>query len=104
MDRLAVSLAEIVQQTVEDYARVRTWKGVSYALADRERGRFAVLMLPDAERAFKPIIVVAVRILNDTAVIDIDTTDRPLAEALMNAGIPVEKIVRIYAGEPAPTT
>jgi hypothetical protein len=38
----------------------------------------------------------------DRIIIDEDTTDRPLVDALISAGVPREKIVLLYAGEEAP--
>ncbi len=46
--------------------------------------------------------MVMARIVNDTVIIDEDTTDRPLVNELANAGIPRDKIVLAYLPEPSP--
>jgi hypothetical protein len=48
-------------------------------------------------------MMVMARVVDDTVVIDHDSTDRPLYKELMDAGIPREKIILAYAGEEAPT-
>jgi hypothetical protein len=46
--------------------------------------------------------MVMAHIEGDVVIIDEDLTDRPLVEALVRAGIPREKIVLAYTGEPLP--
>ncbi len=43
-----------------------------------------------------------VRMLGETIVIEHDQNDKPLFEALVQAGIPRTQIVMAYAGEPVP--
>ena len=43
-----------------------------------------------------------VRILPGVVVIERDQNDKPLVDALVQAGIPREKIILAYAGEPVP--
>jgi hypothetical protein len=99
MDRALTDLVEIVQREVEAYAEGDVWQGFSYSVSDISRNAFAVLMILNAERAFKPLIEVAARVVGDKVIIDADNTDRPLFEAFMEAGIPRDQIVRLYAGE-----
>jgi hypothetical protein len=40
--------------------------------------------------------------VDDTVIIEHDTTDRPLWKELVRAGIPREQIILAYAGEEAP--
>lgn len=54
-------------------------------------------------RHHPPQIMVMAHVEGDTVIIDEDLTDRPLVDALVRAGIPREKIVLAYAGEPLPT-
>jgi hypothetical protein len=94
-------LVEIVQREVEAYERP-VLLGLSYAISDLERQRYAVLIFPDASHKFKSGIVVMARIVDDTVIIEHDTTDRPLWKELVRAGIPREQIILAYAGEEAP--
>ncbi len=43
-----------------------------------------------------------VRLVNDLIAIDRDTNNKPLFEALQQAGVPREQIVLAYAGEASP--
>jgi len=100
MDRVDLDLATIVQHEIEDYADGDWWKASAYAVCDTTRHVYAVLVVPDHPRKFQAGIVVMARVVNDHVVIDHDTTDRPFVDALVEAGIPREKIICLYAGEP----
>jgi hypothetical protein len=39
------------------------------------------------------------RVVGNKVIIEEDTTDRPLVEALIRCGIPREHIILVYAGE-----
>jgi hypothetical protein len=43
-------------------------------------------------------------VVGDTVVIEHDTTDRPLWQELVRLGVPREKIILTYTGEPVPDT
>ena len=74
-----------------------------YFLADDQQGVYTVIDVPPAPHQYPTEIVVMARVMGDTVVIDEDTTDKPLVEALMvNAHIPREKIVLAYQGEAIP--
>ena len=53
-------------------------------------------------RHYPASVVVLARIEGDTVIIEEDTTDRPLVDSLVHAGIPRAKIIRAYAGETVP--
>ncbi len=104
MDR-AAELTDTVQHVVEDYAKGKTYKAVTYAVSDAGRQTYTVVVVPDHPRKFKSGVAVMARVVGDTVVIDEDITDRPLWEELVRAGIPREKIVLAYIGEtPSPPT
>src|SRR5690349_6295261 len=102
MDRIA-TLAHIVQHEVELYNEGGTYKAQTFALSDGKRQTYAVIVVPDLPRPFPARVVVMARVVGDYVVIDEDTTDKPLVDALMiNGGIPREQIVLAYAGETLP--
>lgn len=101
MDRV-IDLAAVVQRAVDWYAQGGDSKAVSYPLTDHQRRSYAVVVVPDLPRPFKARVVVMARIVDDMVIIDEDTTDRPLVDALVKAGIPRDRIVLLYAGEEAP--
>jgi hypothetical protein len=102
MERIE-NLAQIVQREVADYQRPAL-KATTYYFEDRVNHHYLVILLPDYEvhEKVNSGIVVMARIVGDTIIIDEDTTDRPLFEELVRAGIPREKIVLLYAGEQPP--
>ncbi len=48
--------------------------------------------------------MVMARVEGDKVIIEEDLTDRPLVDALLQAGIAREQIVLAYAGDPIPAT
>lgn len=97
MDRVAIS-PTVVQDAIERYLGP-LYKGTLHSIPDLDRKHFALLAIPDASRTFKPSIVLFARIVDDSIVIDVDTTDQPLVDTLVDAGIPRSQIVLGYAGE-----
>ena len=101
MERV-IDLMHIVQQEVQGYAGSML-KGDSYMVLNAEQNVFAVVDIPDHfPRKFPVSIAVMARILGNRVVIDEDTTDRPLVEELVRAGIPREQIICTYIGESLP--
>lgn len=101
METILTSLAEIVKNEVEDYARGGWWQGAGYAISDQVRQIYSVVFVPDRPRPFPARVVVMARVVEDWVMIDEDTTDRPLLQELVRAGIPRARIVLLYAGETA---
>jgi len=78
-------------------------KGRSYALANTTEQTFAVVDVPDHyPRKFPAGLAVLARIEADVVFIEEDTTDRPLVDELVRAGIPREQIICTYLGETLP--
>lgn len=103
MERVA-ELTAIVAREVADYANARDWKARSFFVADLERHIYAVIGIPDMPRPFPSQIDVMARVVGDKVVIEEDITDRPLYEALLQAGIPRHQLILVYAGDPLPDT
>ena len=96
------SLAEITRREVERYVGHSDESNL-YFLADDEHLAYAVVDVPHIPRTYSTEIVVMARVVGDTVVIDEDTTDKPLVDALIiNAGLPREKIILAYQGEATP--
>jgi hypothetical protein len=95
------SLDEIVKNTVFWYAAGGT-NLLTFPLANEARRVYAVNII-DVPYSGRPAgVVVMARVLGDTVIIEADTTDRPLVDALVANGVPRDKIVLAYAGEPSP--
>lgn len=103
MDRVT-DLTLIVQREVADYANAEGWKSKLYYIQDEKHQIYTVIDVPEKDHPLvsKAGVIVMARVLDDKVVIDEDITDRPLYEALEEAGIPREQIVLAYAGETPP--
>lgn len=102
MDTVMLDLNTIVRKVVEDYADGDWWKARSFAVCDEDRRAYAAIVVPDHPRKYKAGLVVMARVVGDTVVIEHDTTDRPLWEELVRLGVPREKIILTYTGDPVP--
>lgn len=92
------NLREIVRETVFSYAG----GGINlhvYPFANEERQVYAVNIVDFPVRKRPAAVVVIARVEGDTVYIEEDLTDRPLVDALVQAGIPREKIILTYVGE-----
>ncbi len=96
-----LDLTSIVQQEVLWYHQATSQNGQTLYFEDAHEGRFIVVFIPDyhPKRPQKPGVIVSAKLVDDRVIIDADTTDHPLHEALMQVGIPREKIILAYAGE-----
>ena len=102
MDRI-IELVDVVRREVVGY-NTRGFKSRSVFLENAAEQRFCIVVVPDYEpgqRRRSTVMVMAV-VQGEYIVIEEDTTDRPLWEALVRAGIPRDRIVLAYAGESAP--
>jgi hypothetical protein len=89
-------LTDVVKEVVFSYAsgglNLRT-----YPLSNEDQHVYAVNVIDWPERRRPAAVVVLVRVEGNQVIIEEDLTDRPLVEALINAGIPREQIILKYA-------
>lgn len=98
-------LKHILRQEMMRYADIQGYKVSSHFLYNDDQSEYSVVVTSDADYPldrFTRVMLMA-RIEADTIIIEADTTDRPLYDSLMHAGIPREKIILAYAGERVPT-
>jgi hypothetical protein len=69
----------------------------TYPLSNEEQHIYSVNVIDWPERHRPAAVVVLARVEDDQVIIEEDLTDRPLVEALVNAGVPREKIILKYA-------
>ena len=96
-------MKEAVRQVVAGYAG-KGLNSISY-LTQSEDG--SVLTVTDFARIRGEHISgvsLMVRIVDDLIIVERDQNDKILKDALVQAGIPREKIVLAYSGEPVPET
>ena len=98
-------LKSILKEEVRKYAgsgrgaRLRL-----YPILDDERSHYSVVAVDEPRGKYlkHEIHVVFARIQDDHIIVEVDNTDKPLVDALLQQGIPRDKIILTYAGEPLP--
>jgi hypothetical protein len=95
MDRLIDTL----RQTLNGYTG-EALNGYSYLTESNDGTVFTVVSvgnLPDKRIVDAGLIV---RVVGDRIIIERDMNDKPLVDALLQDGVPRQRIVLAYAGEP----
>jgi hypothetical protein len=88
----------ILKAAMSDYA-VSGLNGVSYLMQAEHEAAYAVITIGKfAGKRFTNMGLVA-HVENELIIIEHDINDKPLVDALVQAGIPREQIVLAYAGE-----
>jgi hypothetical protein len=97
------NLSTILEEAMRGYAG-KGANGYSYFMKDEVEQVMSVV----AKFVFKGEHYVdtsiLARIVADKIIIEDDKTNKPLVDALMQAGVPREQIVLVYAGEQAEET
>jgi len=94
-------LIEIVKREVAKYG-APSYNSETLISLDDEHQVYAVLDVIDAPTPDRVVAVVVARVVDDKVVIEADNTNKPLVEALLQAGIGREQIVLGYAAENHP--
>ena len=95
-------LAEVTRREVAGYVGHSPFAKL-YPLLDDTNQTYAVVIVEKENEKRLVDIVILARIVGDRVVIEEETTDKPLVDALMiNGGVPREQIVLAYAGEVVP--
>lgn len=95
MDRLS----DILKTTLAGYTG-EALNGYSYLTESQDGMVFTVVSigyLPDKRIVDASLIV---RLVGDRIIIERDVNDKPLVDALVQAGVPRQQMVLAYAGEP----
>jgi sulfur carrier protein ThiS len=100
MDRLA----EIVREEVQKYAagNRRGYNLIVFPILDDNERVYAVNFISYPDRETGANVMLMARVVGDKVVIEEDTTNKPLLDALKQRGIPREQIILAYQGEPIP--
>ena len=98
------TLRSLIKQVLEGYA-IPGANFISSLTVSDDGNTFSVV---DVARDYEGKRFVAtsihVRLVVDKVVIEHDDNDKPVVDALVQAGIPREQIILAYAGEPVPET
>lgn len=96
-------ITEIVREEVIKYAAQGRGAGaILFPSLDDERQTYTVIAVDFPTREDYAGVVVFARVVDDKVVIEEDTTDKKLVDALLQRGIPREQIILAYDGEPIP--
>jgi hypothetical protein len=93
------TLKETVRTVMMGYAR----KGLNshgYLIHSDDNTILSVVTVPTGKAS--SFVSLLARILGETIIIERDQNDKPLVDALVQAGIPRTQIILAYAGEPVP--
>jgi hypothetical protein len=96
------TLVNIVREEVAKYGNGRGANVILFPLLDDVNQTYAVNAVDYPTREDIALVVVLARVVGDKVVIEEDTTDKKLIDALLQRGIPRSQIVLAYAGEPIP--
>lgn len=94
-------LVETVKETVFWYAGSSPHTK-TFRLENEAEHIYAVTILDTKNRQLDASVVVIARVQGDWVIIEEDLTDRPLVDRLVAAGVPRDKIILAYMGEPVP--
>jgi hypothetical protein len=96
------NLVATVRHEVAEYVRPSP-NATAYFVENADQHVFAVLSIPTKDPQKASVMIIA-RIVDNLVLIESDKTNKPLYEALLQAGIPREYIVLVYAGEASAAT
>jgi hypothetical protein len=97
------NLNETVKRVVEGYSG-KAFNGHLYLTISPAGDVFTVVGVGviNGQRFVNTSLVV--RIVGDLVIVERDQNDKIVLDALLQAGVPREKIILAYAGEPVPAT
>jgi hypothetical protein len=97
------NLKAVVKDVVAGYAG-KAINGHTYMTASLDEQLFTVVGMGQIKGERFVMTSLIVRLVDDQIIIERDQNDKLLVDALLQAGIPREKIILAYAGEPVPET
>jgi hypothetical protein len=101
MDR-AIDLVEAVAHEMTEYVAQGIYDADSYLLHDEATHTYAFVSVPHNDPQDSLIVIMARVTQDKQVIIETDHTDRPLYQALIDAGVPRSQIIRAYAGQTQP--
>ena len=96
-------LMQTLRAEIEKYAG-EAINGYSYLAESKDKCLLTTISIGEYKGRHVAFADLIVRIIDDKIVIDDDRNSDPFYEALLEAGIPCEKIILAYADEPVPVT
>ncbi|GEM_PF-473976 len=97
MDRVETTIHDVIAE----YAKPGL-NAVSYMMYSKDQKMIAIVDQSVQKGEKHTDVGLLVRLIEDWIVVEYDANSEPLYEALMQAGIPRERIILAYAGETMP--
>src|SRR4051794_30649203 len=97
MDKLKETLIKVL----ESYTG-KAFNGYSYMTSSADQKHFVVTSVGNVKDQRIVNIGLIVQFIDDVIIIDRDINNKPLVDALLQAGVPRSRIILAYAGEPVP--
>jgi hypothetical protein len=97
------NLIEVVEREIEGYAGEMA-NGHAYLTVSADRHVFTVVSVGRIQNRRITHLSLLVRVVGERVVIEVDDSNKPFVDALIQAGVPRDQIILAYAGEPAPET
>jgi hypothetical protein len=97
MDRLRDTLIT----TLNEYTG-QAFNGYSYLTSSADERHFVVTSIGTVQGERVVNVGLVAQLLEDRIIIDRDLNNKPLVDALLQAGVPRHQIILAYAGEPVP--
>jgi hypothetical protein len=97
----AAALKEILCKEMRGYAK-QGYNSKGYLTINDDQTLFAVVYVSFIHGERIADVGLIARVVDNAIVIETDTNNKTLVDALLQAGVPREQIVLAYAGEPVP--
>jgi XisI protein len=91
-------LKQILREAMQDYAG-EALNGHLYLTSNDNEGVFTIMSIANVRSEKIVETGIVARIEYETIIIEHDISNKPLIDALVQAGIPREQIILAYAGE-----
>lgn len=101
MDTLAGKL-DIIRAQIAAYAKPALTGEASYLTQSIDGQMYTVVDVATVNGKRQADVSLAVRVVDDHVIIEHDMNNKPLVDALVQAGIPRTQIILAYAGEVVP--
>jgi len=92
------TLTSAVRAAMMGYTR-KGLNSQSYLTHNDDNTVFSVVTVTQKNTSFVSLLV---RVSGETVIVEQDRNDKPLVDALLQAGVPRSQIILSYAGEPVP--
>ncbi len=94
-------LRDVLAREIADYAG-EMLNGYAYLMVSEDRNVFTIVSIGKVKTGRVTHLSLLARVVDNHIVIEIDDSNKPLVDVLVQAGISRDQIILAYAGEPVP--